>query len=428
MSTGKKRNVLVVQSGGCTAVMNRSLVGVVQEVFQDHAFGEVYGAIHGLGGILDGALLDLRRQPRRIWTGIASTPGAALGSGRRSIRPEDIPRTLSTLSKYNIGYLFTIGGNDSAETAHRIAEETVARGQEVVVINIPKTIDNDLLVTDHTPGYGSAARFVALATMGAGRDAEAMGEASPITILEVMGRDVGWLAASSALGKRDQQDAPHYICVPEVPLDEGHFLGRIEEAYRRWGFAVAVTAENAGGQSGPLGDQQEPFYIDDFGHRYFEGPARYLAQLVSRELKVQTRFEKPGTIQRSLMACVSSTDAQEASLVGRAAVGYALEGHSDSMVTLVRQPPSLGETLGLGQDEAKHVLRAGEGYQCSTGLAPLEVIAGNVKALPWEYIDTSTGLVTQAYLEYARPLAGGPMPRYARLSQPYGLVEANRHP
>ena len=229
-----------------------------------------------------------------------------------------------------------------------------------------------------------------------------MGESSPVTILEVMGRDAGWLAASSALGKRDEIDAPHYICVPEVPLDEGRFLGCIEEAYRRWGFAFAVTAENAKGPSGPVGGQEEPFYIDDFGHRYFEGPARYLARLVGRELKVRVRFEKPGTIQRSMMACVSRTDAQEASLVGRAAVGYALEGHSDSMVTLVRQP------------DAK--------YECYAGLAPLNVIAGKVKPLPQEYIDTSEGLVTQAYLEYTRPLVGGPVPRYSR------IAGATRHP
>ena len=396
---GKKRNVLIVQSGGCTAVMNRSLVGVVQEVFdrRDERFGEVYGAVHGLGGILDEAFLDLRQLSphKRLWASLANTPGAALGSGRRSLRPEEMPRVLSTLDKHDIGYLFTIGGNDSAETAHLIARETRASGQEVVVLHIPKTIDNDLLATDHTPGYGSAARFVALATMGEGRDAEAMGDASPVTILEVMGRDAGWLAASSALGERDEMDAPHYICLPEVPLDEGHFLGRMEEAYRQWGFAVAVTAENFKTSSGLLGGRQEPLYVDDFGHKYFEGPARYLAQLVGRELKVRARFEKPGTIQRSLMACVSRSDAQEASLVGRAAVEYALEGQTDSMVTLLRQP------------EGK--------YKCSTGLAPLEVVAGTVKALPQEYIDAPAGLVTQEYLEYARPLIGGPLPRYARL-------------
>ena len=377
--------------------MNQSLAGVVQEIFEYPHFGEVYGAIHGLGGILDEAFLDLRRHAsKNFWKRIANTPGAALGSSRRSLRVADMERVLGILNKNNIGYLFTIGGNDSAETAHRIAQGSRDAGREVLVIHVPKTIDNDLLVTDHTPGYGSAARFVALATMGAGRDAEAMNGASPVTIIEVMGRDAGWLAASAMLGKRDEMDAPHYICVPEVPLDKGHFLSRMEGAYRKWGFAVAVTAENSQSATGPLDGQQEPFYIDDFGHEYFEGPGRYLAQLVGRDLKVRARFEKPGTIQRSLVACVSQTDAKEASLVGRAAVRYALEGYSDYMVTLIRQSNTK--------------------YECDTGLAPLKDIAGNVKVLPQEYIDTTSGLLTQAYVDYARPLVGGPMPRYERLN------------
>ena len=397
MSRGKNRNALIVQSGGCTAVMNRSLADAVQEIFDYPDFGEVYGSIHGLGGILDEALLDLRRHSsKNFWTRIANTPGAALGSGRRRLRVEDMDRVLDILSKHNIGYLFTIGGNDTAETAHRIAQGSRDIGREVLVIHVPKTIDNDLLATDHTPGYGSAARFVALATMGAGRDAEAMNGASPVTIIEVMGRDAGWLAASAMLGKRDEMDAPHYICVPEVPLDKGHFLSQMEGAYRKWGFAVAVTSENSQSSTGPLDGQREPFYVDDFGHQYFEGPGRYLAQLVGRNLKVRARFEKPGTIQRSLIACVSQTDAKEASLVGRAAVRYALKGYTDCMVTLVRQ------------SDAK--------YECDTGLAPLDDIAGNVKVLPKEYLDTSSGFLTQAFVDYVRPLVGGPMPRYERLT------------
>ena len=396
MTTAHRNNVLVVQSGGCTAVMNRSLSAVVQRAFESPVIGEVYGAVHGLAGVLDGAFLDLRRQPKRTWARIANTPGAALGSGRLSLRPDDVPRVLKALDRYDIGYLFTIGGNDSAETAHRVADETRRVGQDVVVVHVPKTIDNDLPHTDHTPGYGSAARFVAMTTMGAGRDAEAMGDASPVTIIEVMGRDAGWLAASSCLGKREEMDPPHYVCVPEVPFDEDHFLDRMEEAYRRWGYAVAVTAENVRGPSGPSGGDAEPYHVDDFGHRYYDGPARYMARLVGQRLKVRVRDEKPGTIQRSLMACVSSSDAREASLVGRTAVEYALAGHTDVMVTLERQP--------------------GADYQLITGLAPLNEIAGQVKPMPPEYLDTQRGQATEAYLRYARPLLGSPLPRYARLA------------
>lgn len=396
---------MIVQSGGCTAVMNRSLVGVVKELLERNAFGEVYGAIHGLSGILDEDFIDLRGVPAGVWTRIGRTPGAALGSGRRRLREEDVPGVLDTLDRHRIRYLFAIGGNDTAETAHRIAAETKAAAQNVTVMHVPKTIDNDLMATDHTPGYGSAARFVALATMGAGRDAEAMGEASPVTVLEVMGRDAGWLAASAALGKRDDMDPPHFICVPEVVVDEDLFLGRMEDSLSRWGYAVAVTSENAKGPHGPLGEDREPFYIDDFGHEYFEGPGRYLAQLVGRRLKVRARFEKPGTIQRSLIPCVSRSDAQEALLVGQAAVGYALEGYSDSMVALVRPP--------------------GARYECNTGIAPLKDIAGQVKTLPPEYIDPSRGHATQAFFKYARPLLGGPIPRYARMAKPFQALSTN---
>ncbi len=270
-----------------------------------------------------------------------------------------------------------------------------AAGYDLTVINVPKTIDNDLVLTDHSPGFGSAARFVALATMGAGRDAEAMGKASPITIIEVMGRDAGWLAASSALAKRDERDAPHIICIPEVPIDEDHFVDVVENAYRRFGFAVAVIAENTRGADGVLGGDSEPWYVDDFGHPYYDGPARYLAGLVGRRLKVRARYEKPGTIQRSLVSCVSRTDAQEAETVGRAAVRYALDGHTDQIVTLVREP--------------------GEKYVCATGLAPLDKVAGAVKVMPSEYIDASSDFVTDEFISYVRPLIGGALPRFGRL-------------
>ena len=392
MSSPKNNNVLIMQSGGCTAVMNRSLVGLVEALFASPAIDEVHGASHGLAGILEERLYDLRRQSARTWTRVVNTPGAVLGSGRRSLRSEDVPRVLATLARHSIGYFFTIGGNDSSETAHAIARAD----DGIVVVHVPKTIDNDLVGTDHTPGYGSAARFVALATMGAGRDAEAMGHASPLTIIEVMGRDAGWLAAASGLAKGEDMDAPHFISIPEVPLDEARFLATMDDALSRWGFAVAVTAENTQGVSGLVGGEQEPFFVDDFGHKYFEGPGRHLAHLASREFKVRARFEKPGTIQRSIMACVSRTDADEAVLVGRAAAGYALEGHSDCMVTLVRQP--------------------GAKYRCTTGLADLEEIAEKVRPMPPGYFDASAGQATSAFVEYATPLVGARLPRYGRLT------------
>lgn len=392
------RNILIMQSGGCTPVLNRSLYGIVREALSHpDSFGEIYGAHYGMEGMLAGDLIDLRRTPADEWRRIARTPGAVLGSTRRKLRDADVQPILDTLRKHDIACWFIIGGNDSATTGHSIGQAAEAEGLPLSVINVPKTIDNDLVLTDHSPGYGSAARFVALATMGAGRDAEAMGIAAPITIIEVMGRDAGWLAAASAFAKRDERDAPHFIGVPEIPLQETRFLDCIEDAYRKYGFAVAVIAENVRAPDGePVGEQGEPYYIDDFGHPYYDGPSRYLAVQVSRRLGVRARHEKPGTIQRSMMACVSHTDAQEAGMAGQAAVRRAIAGERDIIITLEREP--------------------GDRYACATGTAPLEAVGGKVKRMPPEYLDPDNHFVTQAFLDYAHPLLGDPLPHYGRLT------------
>ena len=392
MSSGARTNVLVTQSGGCTPVINRSLAAIVREASEHRVLGNIYGSRHGLDGVLTRDFADLRRLSKASWDRIARTPGAALGSSRRKLQNEDVAPALSALSEHDIGYWFIVGGNDSADAGHTMAIASQAAGYPLKVVNVPKTIDNDLVLTDHTPGYGSAARFVALATMGAGQDARAMWAAAPVTIIEVMGRDSGWLAAAAGLARRSEGDAPHLICVPEVAVDEDRFLGRIDDACRRHGHAVAVVAENCRGTAGVLGGMQEPRYVDDYGHPYHDSPARYLAELVSRRLKVRARYEKPGTIQRSMVTCISRTDAREAEIVGRAAVRYALEGHTDEIVTLVREP--------------------GQIYACATGLAPLSEVAGQVKKLPDDYLDPDNDFVTAKFLEYARPLIGPALPRF----------------
>ncbi len=393
----KKQNILIMQSGGCTPVLNRSLYGIVSEALaHPDRIGAIYGAHYGMEGILGGDIIDLRRTPADEWQRIAGTPGAVLGSTRRKLRDDDAQPILDTLRKHDIDCWFIIGGNDSATTGHDIGRAAEAEGMPLSVINVPKTIDNDLVLTDHSPGYGSAARFVALATMGAGWDAEAMGIAAPITIIEVMGRDAGWLAAASAFAKRDERDAPHFIGVPEISFDETRFLDHIEDAYRRYGFAVAVIAENIRTPEGkPIGEQGEPYYTDDFGHPYYDGPSRYLATQVTRRLGVRTRHEKPGTIQRSLMACVSHTDAHEAEIAGQAAVRHAIAGERDIIITLERT--------------------SNDPYACITATAPLQAVGSKVKRMPPEYLDPGNNLATPAFLDYARPLLGDPLPHYGRL-------------
>jgi 6-phosphofructokinase 1 len=395
MSKVPKGNALVMQSGGCTPVINRSLAGVVRQALAQTEIGQIIGASHGLEGILGDGLVDLGELSKAAWDRVSRTPAAALGSTRHKLQPNEVDAVLGSLDRHGVRFMFTIGGNDSAETGLAISQAARHAGYDLQVMNVPKTIDNDLVLTDHSPGYGSAARFVALATIGAGQDAQSMGQASPITVIEVMGRDTGWLAASAALARQREGDAPHLICVPEVPVSEERFLEHIEDAYRKYGFAVAVIAENTRGADGVLGGQSEPWFVDDFGHQYFDGPARYLAGLVSQRLKVRARYEKPGTIQRSFISAISQTDASEAEQAGRAAVRHAMEGHSDEIVTLVRQP--------------------GRSYHCTTGLAPLAQVAGQVQAMPKDYLDPANDFVTPAFIKYALPLIGSRLPRLGRV-------------
>ena len=395
MNNNRKGNALVMQSGGCTPVINRSLAGVARQAVDHPEIGKIIGASHGLEGLLRDEVIDLGRLSKAEWNRIAKTPAAALGSTRHKLQSDEIDAVLGSLDRHGVRFMFTIGGNDSAETGLAISQAARHAGYDLQVMNVPKTIDNDLVLTDHSPGYGSAARFVALATIGAGQDAQSMGQASPITIIEVMGRDTGWLAASATLAKQRESDAPHLICVPEVPVDEGRFLEHIEDAYRKYGFAVAVIAENTRGAAGILGGQSEPWFVDDFGHEYFDGPARYLAGLVSQRLKVRARYEKPGTIQRSFIPSVSQVDAREAELVGRAAVSHAVNGHSDEIVTLIREP--------------------GRDYTCNTGLAPLDQVAGQVQPMPPEYLDSANDFVTPEFIDYALPLVGSRLPRFSRI-------------
>ncbi len=386
-------SALVMQSGGCTHVLNRSLYAIASE-FSATGSGILYGAPHGLEGILRGRALNLSEVSHELWLSVADAPGAAIGSTRRRLRDEDIEPIFAYLERRRIRYWFIIGGNDSAETGHALQTTADRIGYDLAVINVPKTIDNDLVLTDHCPGYGSAARFVATAAVGSGLDAEALTGASPITIIEVMGRDAGWLAAASALAKRDERDPPHLILLPETPVNEERFVAGVQNAYARYGYAVAVVSENARTADGILGGVSEPWFVDDFGHEYYDGPARYLAALVSRRLRVRARYEKPGTIQRSFAWAASESDMREAEMVGRAAVSAAREGTRDVIITLRREE--------------------GSEYNCVTALAPLDKVGGKIRRMPDEFLSPTDDFVTDAFLEYLRPLAGE-IPRFGRL-------------
>ena len=397
MSDGLRGTLLVGQSGGCTAVINSSLVGVIQEARRHDEITEVLGTLHGVEGVLRGELVDLGLETEQSLEVLRYTPSAALGSCRYKLREGDLERIVEQFRRLNVRYFLYIGGNDSADTSHRIAGAAAAMGHDMRVVGIPKTIDNDLPITDHCPGYGSIARFVAQSTIDAGRDTEAMKRYDPVKIIETMGRNAGWVAAASALGKRSDLDAPHLIYLPEVPFNVAHFLEDVKAVHAEIGYVVVVMSETVRDETGRVVGNEKPYFVDPFGHGYYDSPAAYLCRVISRELGLRARFDKPGTIQRMSMELSSATDLEEAYTAGQMAVRYALEGHTDQMVVLVREP--------------------GTEYRCTTDSAPLTAIANTEKLFPAEFLNPERNFVTPAFVEYATPLIGGPLLQYARLAK-----------
>ncbi len=399
--TGGK--LLVGQAGGATAVINSSLVGVIEEARRSQRFDAVWGMRRGAEGALEGEFVDLTSLDPNTLTALAATPGAALGSSRHRMTDGDAERVLDLCRRNDIRAVLYIGGNDSADTVHRLATTAAARGQELRSIAVPKTIDNDLPVTDHCPGYGSIARYVASATMDSAKDTESMPTMYPVKIIEVMGRDAGWVAAASALGKRTAQDAPHLVYVPERPLSSEQFVRDVQRVYGEVGHVVAVVTETMRDERGePFADPRSSAGTDAFGHPLLRGTADTMVRLVQDELGLRARYDKPGGLQRMAMWCASSVDLAEAAECGRAAVRLALDGVTDRMVTLVRD--------------------GDEPYRWSTSSAPLALIANRQKLLPDEFLTGDGRGVTDAFRRYAMPLLGpDPLPEYVRLSAGIGV-------
>lgn len=386
-------NLLVVQSGGCTAVMNASLAGVLRAAAEAPEVGRVYGSHRGVVGLLRGELFDLTEQAPPL-EALRRTPAALLGSARHHLSDREVEQALEVLQRLGVRYFHVIGGNDSADTGHRLALAAERAGHELRVVTIPKTVDNDLPETDHVPGYGSAARFVAQVTMDAGRDTESIASVDPVKLIEVGGRDAGWLVAAAGLARRDDQDAPHLIYTPERPFSLDRFLDDVQRTHDRLGRCVVAVAEAVRDEGGEyLQADASALYVDSFGHRQLGGVASRLCAEVADRLRLKAKYDKPGTIQRMLTACYSETDLAEAEGAGAKAVELAVAGVTNAMVTLVRE------------SEAP--------YRCGYSHAPLERVANRVRRLPDEYMRGHE--VTDAFRGYAEPLLGAPLPVYPRL-------------
>src|SRR5713226_6316700 len=276
----RHNNLIIGQSGGATAVINASLVGAVEAALADARIAGIYGMLHGIEGLLKDELVDLRRQPGDVWSRLLHTPSAALGSCRYKLQEGDTERAIELLRRYDIHYLLYIRGNDSADTAHHLALTAQDMGYELQAISIPKTIDNDLPFTDHCPGYGSAARFLALATMDSTMNTISIPSHYPVKVIETMGRDAGWLAASSALGKRSYVDPPHIILMPEQRFNAERFLAQVQTIYEHLGYVIIVASEAILDEQGQMLGATWQAGQDAFGHPLLSGAAQYLVELV----------------------------------------------------------------------------------------------------------------------------------------------------
>ena len=390
------RNVLVAQSGGPTAVINSSVAGIVTEAKGNEKVDEIYGAINGILGVLNEDLVDFGLEDPAAIQQLRHTPSAALGSCRYKLGDRDYARLLEALAAHNVRYFLCAGGNDSMDTAHKLARLASAKGLELQVIGVPKTVDNDLMITDHCPGYGSVARFNATATRDSGLDTEAIYTSDTIKIIETMGRDTGWITASTALGRDGEDSAPHLIYLPERPLIAESFLNDVKDVYNRLGKAVICVCEGLRNEKGEfLKASSKDLDTDKFGHAQLGGVGEYLANLIAKHLKIKARCDKPGTIQRVSMACASQVDLTEAYEVGRVAFSKAVNGETDKMVTIMRKRE--------------------DPYESDYGLVELQEVALRTKKFPDTFINKQSNFVSDSFLKYATPLIGGPLQEYAHL-------------
>jgi len=368
---------IVLNSGGPTPVINASLLGLVKEARRQQEITQLLGARFGIEGLLNQDFVDLFSLDAGRLAAIEREPSSALGTSRRYLDEATVDTILRALQSRGVGFLFCIGGNGSMGAAARLAEA----GAGLRVIGIPKTVDNDLNATDHTPGYPTAARFFACAARDIGADNRAL--PGQVEFIEVLGRNTGWLVAATALARREPDDAPHLIYLPESRLSLAQLLDDVDRVYRRLGRCVVTVCE------GQLDETGQPFGADvrnSSGHPLAMNLAHRLAMLVTEKLKLRARSEKPGLLARSSAAYFSQLDWDEARLAGEAAVRAAVDGLSGVMITLERDP--------------------GSDYSVRCGTVPLAAVASTERAFPAEWRNAAGNDVTSAFIDYAAPLVG----------------------
>ena len=388
-------NAVIGQSGGPTAVINQSLVGVIEAVAGAPAIQRLLGARHGVRGVIEEKFIDLKGLDAELLERVAQTPCAALGSTRDKPDQAYCEKIFTSFKKNNVRYFFYVGGNDSADTARIVNEMAKAANYELRTFHVPKTIDNDLRVTDHCPGYGSAARFVASAIQGDDRDNASL---PGVKIDIIMGRHAGWLTAASVLGRRDDVDGPHLVYVPEVRLSKQKFIDDVAEVYGRLGRCLVAMSEGVEDETGKAWGEivVAQGERDAHGNVQLSGSGAlgdYFADVVKKDVasklggkKLRVRADTFGYLQRSFAGYASPVDQAEARTAGRKAVEFAMSGDVDGSVAFRRNE--------------------GAAYGISYFRAELRDVARETKDLPREWINEAGNGIKQEYINYALPLTG----------------------
>ena len=399
-------NAIVGQSGGPTSAINASLAGVIRGARDAACVEHIYGMRNGIEGLLEERIIsldELAADDSELQL-LEQTPASALGTCRRKL-PEVLDdiltgsglykKVFAILKKYNIRYFFYIGGNDSMDTVAKLAEYAEQFGHDVRFVGVPKTIDNDLIGTDHTPGFGSAAKFVAITAREIVRDC-AVYTTKAVTVVEIMGRDAGWLTAASALGRLVDGVAPDCVYLPERPFYAEHLFENIKRAFETHGGVVIAVSEGIKFRSGRyVGEGDQNGYADEFGHRYLAGAGKVVEGMVRQRFGCKVRSIELNLPQRCAGHLISLTDAREASAIGYAAVGAAIEGNTGVMMTFERAQ--------------------GDEYICNVGMKRVSEIANAVRCVPDEFINASGDNVTDECLKYLHPLVIGEYPvRYEK--------------
>jgi ATP-dependent phosphofructokinase / diphosphate-dependent phosphofructokinase len=392
MPSAKPRNAFYAQSGGVTAVINASACGVI-ETCRKHKnrIAKVYAGRHGIVGALTEDLIDTSKESAAAIRALRHTPSGAFGSARYKLKkfednPAQYERLIEVFKAHDIGYFFYNGGGDSADTCLKVAQLADQRGVAIQAVHVPKTVDNDLPITDCCPGFGSVAKYVAVSIREAGFDVASMAKTSTkVFIMEVMGRHAGWIAAAGGLAAAKAGDAPHIILFPEIRFDEEKFCARVKECVEEFGYCAVVVSEGVKNAAGKF--LSDAGLRDAFGHAQLGGVAPVIAQLVKSKLDYKYHWAVADYLQRAARHIASKVDVEQAYAVGKAAVELALKGQNSVMPTIVRT--------------------ADKPYQWKIGTAPLAQVANQEKMLPRDYITEDGFHITAKARRYLQPLIKG---------------------